>query len=366
MIAGSPWLRLRSVVGQGFRPPAGLPPGLSRLNRERPSRAFAHHLATILLPLCLFAQERPQEPIARVPVRLVIAPTSVTDQHGKFINGLGVNDFTLSDNDIKQEIHEDADFLPISLVVAIQNNHQVSAILDQIHSLGPLLGSLVVGQGSEAAILTFNKYVETLQTFTADPGRLTQSLRRVECHYDTFHMIDATFEAIRILKTRPSGQRRILLLISEKRDLGSQTKLRDIIEEAELNNVLIYSMNISRAHAARRIIVPADGPKGTAFSLDIMALVKEIYMGVKSIGSEEPLSVLTRYSGGREYSFFKDHSFEEALNSIGAEIHGQYLLNYRPSNLADTGYHKIRVELNRPELTVRSRPGYYTLEPVAP
>jgi VWFA-related protein len=308
-----------------------------------------------------------QEPIARVPVRLVIAPTSVTDQHGKFINGLAETDFALFDNDVPQKIHEDADFLPISLVVAIQNNHQVGAILPKIHELGPLLGSLVVGEGSEAAILTFHKYVETIQSFTGDPGRLTQSLHRVECHYDTNHLIDATLEGIHLLKNRPPGRRRILLLISEKRDLGSESKLRDIIEEAELNNVLIYSMNISRAHAVRQIFLPTDGsPKWTAFTLDIIALIKEIYSGVKNMATEEPLSVLTRYTGGREYSFFKEHSFEQALGAIGEEIHGQYLLSYSPSNVDQGGYHSIRVALNRPELTVRSRPGYYTLDPATP
>jgi VWFA-related protein len=357
--------------GQGFRPAAGFLPGSHSFTSMRPKPIIGapsrSRLGTLCLALSLVPTLAAQEPIARVPVRLVIAPTSVTDQHGKFINGLGVNDFTLFDNDIRQNIHEDADFLPISLVVAIQNNHQVAAIIPKIQELGPLLGSLVVGEGSEAAILTFHKYVETLQTFTGDPGRLTHSLHQFDCHYDTNHLIDATFEGVRLLKTRPAGQRRILLLISEKRDIGSETKLRDVIGEAELNNILIYSMNISRAHAVKQVFLPTGG----AFSIDIVALVKEIYTGIKSIATEEPLSVLTRYTGGREYSFFKEHSFEDALNRIGEEIHGQYLLNYSPSNVADTGYHKIRVELNRPgvnpeALTVRSRPGYYTMEPLPP
>lgn len=329
--------------------------------------------ASFLLPASCFlllGQEpsiKIPAPIARVPVRLVIAPTTVTDQHNKFISGLGATDFTLFDNDIKQEVHEDADFLPISVVVAIQANHQVCALLPQFHNLGPLVSSLVVGDGGEAAVLSYSKYVETIQNFTSDPGRLMRSFRNIECHYDTYHLIDATLEAIHMLKNRPPGRRRILLLISEKRDLGSESKLRDVVEEAELNNILIYTMNISRAHAVKQIFLTTDGkPYGTAFNLDVIALIKEIYTGVKNIGTEEPLSVLTRYTGGREYSFFKQHSFEDAINSIGEEIHGQYLLNYTPSNQSDLGYHKIRVELTKPDLTVRSRPGYYTADAAIP
>jgi VWFA-related protein len=306
-----------------------------------------------LLPVLLLAQEPP--PIARVPVRLVIAPTSVTDQHGRFINGLSAPDFTLYDNDVPQQIHEDADFLPISLAVAIQNNNAMEGVLPQIHQLGPLLGALVVGEGGEAAILTFNQKVELVQDFTGDLGRLTQALKHVDTLYSKSHLIDATLQSIRLLNARPPERRRILLLISETRDQGSESQLRDAVAEAEVNNILIYSMNISRAHAAGQIF-----PGG--LSLDPMALIKEIYGGIKTVIVENPLSVLTRYTGGLQYAFFKQHALEEAVTKIGEEIHGQYLLSYTPSNIQEQGYHKIRVEMDRPEFTVRSRPGYYSTD----
>ncbi len=304
-----------------------------------------------LLPLLSLAQE----PIARVPVRLVIAPTSVTDQHGKFINGLSAPDFTLYDNEVPQQIHEDADFLPISLAVAIQNNNAMEGFLPKIHQLGPLLGTLVVGDGGEAAILTFNQKVELVQDFTADLGRLTYSLKRIDLAYSKSHLVDATLQSIRLLKNRPRERRRILLLISETRDQGSESRLRDAVAEAELNNILIYSLNISRVHAAGQVF-----PGG--LSIDLVALIKEIYSGIKTAVIENPLSVLTRYTGGRQYSFLKQHAFEDAITKIGEEIHGQYLLGYTPSNIQQQGYHKIRVELNHSEFMVRSRPGYYSTD----
>jgi len=303
------------------------------------------------LPILLAAQE----PIARVPVRLVIAPTSVTDESGKFVNGFHASDFRLFDNDVPQRIHEDADFLPISLAVAIQTNNSIGGAINQIHQLGPLLGTLVVGEGGEAALLTFNQRVDVIQDFTGDLGKLTQVLRQVETSYNKSHLIDATLHGIRLLKTRPPERRRILLLISETRDQGSESKLRDAVAEAEVNNILIYSLNISRAHAAAQIF-----PGG--LSLDVMTLIKEIYSGVKTAAVENPLSVLTRYTGGRQYPFFTLHAFEDAITKMGDEIHGQYLLSYTPTNIHDQGYHKIRVEISQSELTVRSRPGYYSID----
>jgi VWFA-related protein len=297
-----------------------------------------------------------QEPLVRVPVRLVIAPTSVTGQQGKFVNGLAAADFTLYDNDIPQTVHEDADFLPISLGIAIQNNVALEGLLPKIHQLGPLLSALVVGDGGEAAVMTFNQRIELVQDFTGDLGRLSRALKQIDLLYNKSHLIDATLQAIRLLENRPPERRRILLLISEARDQGSESKLRDAVAEAEVNNILIYSLNISRAHVAAKEIFPG------GLSMDPMALIQEIYSGVKTLVVENPLSVLTRYTGGRQYSFWKQQALEDAVIKIGEEIHGQYLLSYSPSNIQEQGYHKIRVELNHPEFTVRSRPGYYSVD----
>jgi VWFA-related protein len=218
-----------------------------------------------------------------------------------------------------------------------------------------LLSTLVVGEGGEAAVLTFNQKVELVQDFTSDLGHLSRALKQIDVLYRKSHLIDGTLEAIRLLEKRPAERRRILLLISETRDEGSESKLRDAVAEAEVNNILIYSLNISRVHAAKEIF-----PGG--LSLDPAALIKEIYTGIKSLVIENPLSVLTRYTGGRQYLFVKQQAFEDAVTKIGEEIHGQYLLSYSPSNIQEQGYHKIRVELNRKELTVRSRPGYYSMD----
>ena len=124
-----------------------LRPVAAVLSRARQQAVFLA-LLTALLPA--------QEPILRVPVRLVVAPTSVTDHSGNFINGLTAADFRLYDNDVPQQIHEDGDFLPISLAIAIQTNLKGHDV-ERVRELGPLLGALVVGVGGEAAIFGFDR-----------------------------------------------------------------------------------------------------------------------------------------------------------------------------------------------------------------
>jgi VWFA-related protein len=265
-----------------------------------------------------------QQTTLRVPVSLVVAPTSVTDHAGNFVNGLTASDFQLYDNDVPQQVHEDGDFLPISLAIAIQTDLKKPAIA-RVRELGPLLGALVVGVGGEAAIFSFNDKLQVRQDFTPDLGRLTHALRRMEFSPGPDHVIDATLDTMRLLDQRPEGRRRILLLISEPRDLGSQSTMNDALSAVTASNTLIYWLNVARGAAA-----------------------------------EDPVPVLTRYTGGRQYGLQSRHALEDAITRIGEEIHGQYLLSYTPANTASAGFHHIRVVATHAGVEVRSRPGYWS------
>jgi VWFA-related protein len=264
-----------------------------------------------------------QETLMRIPVRLVVAPTSVTDHSGNFVNGLTAADFRLYDNDIPQQIHEDGDFLPISLAIAVQNNLKGHDI-ERVRELGPLLGALVVGVGGEAAIFSFNNKLQVRQDFTPDLGRLTLALRRIEFSPGPQHVIDATLAVMRLLDRRPTERRRILLLISEARDQGSESTLNDALTDASASNTLIYWLNVARGETA-----------------------------------EDPVPALTRYTGGQQYALQSRHQLERAITRVGEEIHGQYLLSYTPSHSSETGFHRIHVVAKRNGVEVRSRPGYW-------
>ena len=85
----------------------------------------------------------------------------------------------------------------------------------------------------------------------------------------------------------------------------------------------------------------------------------EIFKGAKSLFVDDPLDVLTRYTGGKEYSFLSQKTLDRAVEALGQEIHNQYLLSYSPNNQEEGGFHEIRVVVNRPGLEVRTRPGYW-------
>src|SRR5579862_1072503 len=126
-------------------------------NTLRPARSSMPRLfAIILLTTLLFAQSRNDDiqvpPPFRVSTDLVVAPVTVFDRSGGYVNGIQPEEFHLYDNDKEQNIHVDIAYQPISIVIAIQANSHVESILPQVQKIGNLITPLVIGDQGEAAV----------------------------------------------------------------------------------------------------------------------------------------------------------------------------------------------------------------------
>ena len=51
------------------------------------------------------------------------------------------------------------------------------------------------------------------------------------------------------------------------------------------------------------------------------------------------------------------------MDAVGGELHAQYTLGYRPPGDELTGYHEIKITVDRPDVSIRTRPGYYVPPP---
>jgi hypothetical protein len=189
--------------------------------------------------------EEPSSDTIHVPVNVVIAPTTVTDKVGDFVTGLLPGDFALFDKGHQQKIVVDVSYRPISMVVAVQANNMVEEILPKIQKMGNVLDALVVGQAGEVAVIAFDHRVRTMLDFTTDSGRISDTLKKITAGSSSSRVIDATMDGIRMLRSRPEERRRILLLISERRDIASSGRLKETLNYAQLSNVTIYSVDIS-------------------------------------------------------------------------------------------------------------------------
>jgi hypothetical protein len=84
---------------------------------------------------------------------------------------------------------------------------------------------------------------------------------------------------------------------------------------------------------------------------------------MKRLADTDLAALFARSSGGMTTGFLRKEGLEKALQSIGTDLHAQYLLSFQPDANAVAEFHTIRVEVKgRPELVVRTRAGYWKTE----
>jgi VWFA-related protein len=229
-----------------------------------------------------------------------------------------------------------------------------------------------------------------MQDFTSDPDKITAAVKKLQYGGSmASHLVDAVDQAILMLKHVPSNRRRIILLISETRDEGSEARGRETLIEAQVNNITIYQVTMSRL-LSKLTAPPRDPrpdpnppamynlPAGVAStpttvmqtygtdgaSAQFIPLLVEIYKDAKAIFKSTPVQVFTKGTGGEEMPFYGGRGLEQAIQHIGEQLHSEYLLSYRPNNSEEGGFHQIEVQVTgHPEVRspggAKTRPGYW-------
>lgn len=348
-------------------------------------------------------QQAPNKIVSRVT--LVNTPVTVRDSDGHMVTSLSAKDFQLTDDGVPQSIsHFDVGGDPISLVVLLETSSRIEPLLPAIQKTGILITDTVMGPEGEAALVGFNDSVDHLQAFTSNADKIQNAVTHLKLGTSGAKLYDAMAAGVEMLSTRPQsavgksapdtpdrpaeqGRRRVLLVISEARDDGSDAKLGEVLRQAQLANVTIYSVGLSTTRAElqkkpedNRTLVsppgtyplppipgtpprPVESDPRTSGTVDLMSAVIWAVTNAKNTVTGNPLEIATAGTGGAHFATFKDRSIENAIDEIGGELHAQYTLSYTPAGTSESGFHQIRVSVDQKGLKVRARPGYYLAPP---
>jgi VWFA-related protein len=277
---------------------------------------------------------------------------------------------------------------PISLVVLIEANSSSAAILDKLHGSGILFADLLAADAGETAIMSFSSGVRLVQGFTADSTQLSHSLSALHVQGDGCALLDGIRESLHLLAARDPVRRRIILVVGERRDRSSRTQLPDLLRENQLQNTTIYWLaystfltpftnkpktvwdrmsdeqkaNPDRMQQGRikyplpeeEMPLPPDMAPGSLFN---------VFTGLKRRTAVDAANLLSQTTGGHTFSFLKQSGLEGAIHAVADEVHRQYLVSFQPKIDAPGIFHTMRAEVKgRPELQVRTRAGYWTVD----
>lgn len=291
------------------------------------SRLVFHASVTLLILIrALAAQDAP----IRVQSKLVQVPVSVTAKDGRNVEGLAARDFRVLDDGVERTITADVfdgGAARISLAIVVQASAVPATALPEIRRLGSMIEPLVIGRRGEAAVMTFDREVKWLQDFTRDPREIQHAFRSIRNGSPLeAHLFDAVAKAADSLRGREG--RKVLLVISDGHDRGSETASDDAVEAVERAGIEVFGARYS-----------PDSPKQKGRGI---------------------VSELADATGGWDYPYRKERGIERAIENLGVEVHSQYILSF-PEPGGDDGPHQITVAIqNRADLHVRARQAYWT------
>jgi VWFA-related protein len=328
-------------------------------------------------------QQAPEGTI-RVRVELVRAPVVVIDAKGEPILDLQQKDFHVVDEGADQTIESfDLGGEPLSAVLVFETSSRIAPLLPTVQKSAIVFTQTVVGPSGEAAVISYDNSVNTLLPFSRDNDKIERTIATLKPGNSGAHLYDALASAVGLLRDRPSGQRRAIVVVGEASDSGSEERLGRVLREAQLTNIVIYSVGLSPTAAGLRAQPSQSGPApatppgtfggppmpGTAQTptsqqqyggnIDLLGLAEWAVRNATAVVKDRPLEVAATATGGTYQSAFRESKLDNAIDAIGGELNSQYLLSYRPTGADSPGYHQIKVTVNRPGVKVRTRPGYY-------
>jgi len=295
----------------------------------------------------------------RSRVNEVTAPVTVRDPKGEMVFDLKQDNFRVYDNGAEQKIdHFDVGGDPLSIVLVIESSSHIEPMFPSIKHAGIVFTETVMALTSEAAVISYDSTVDLHQKFTTDPDSVQYAVEHLPLGVSDAHLYDAMAKGIAMLDERPAVRRRIMVVVGESQDTGSENRLGEVLRQAQLTNVTIYSIGLSTAMADLR-----KKPDHVNEYPDLLALAVWLVKTGKNALTMNSLAVASEATGGLHVATIKDRSIEKAIDEIGGELHAQYTIGYRPHQEDPEGYHEIRVVVDRANVSVRTRPGYYVAPP---
>lgn len=274
----------------------------------------------------------------RVNTNEVLVPTLVEKHDGEVVYGLGMKDFVLEDNGVPQKIRvqEEMDTAPVALIVAVEEGGASALEFDKLAKLGPLLDMFLADQQSEAALVGFDSQPRLLRDFSHHSEDLDESLKHLEQGDGGDAILDTVNYAVDLFETQPKEYRRVLLLVSEKRDHGSKhTKPEELVRKIGRSDVLVLSISFSPSQAEFLHDVKDSGDDRTMNLFSTVAMIVQAFKKNVSKG-------IANMSGGEYATFTGDKGFEQRVMTAAKHSRNRYLLTFSPSD-PKPGLHTIRV-----------------------
>ena len=305
-------------------------------------------------------------------VEVVNVPVTVIDRHGRPVIDLERDDFKIFEDNVPQTIkyfsREMRPPLRIGLILDTSNSAR-PALQFEKDAASEFVFNMLTGRSSKHQIFlqTFDATSSIIQDFSNNPEELNEKIHKLKAGGGKA-LYDAIYFACRekMLNTGPpQNSRRVLVVVSDGRDVQSEHTLEEALSMARKAETLIYTI-CNSAYGFTNLGDPvlkemAQTTGGAAFFPLAETAGTDLGTGYNSHGQ---IGETSQNKGlGAETGVFSASrlmQLADSLDAIGKELSEQYSIGYESTNKKTDGtFRAIRVEARRKEVTIRTKPGYF-------
>ena len=327
---------------------------------------------TVLLSLVAMSLgAQPGQPPIRIEVNEVIVPVTVTDDKGRFVSNLEQKDFKIYDEGREQSIRyftrEHNQPVVVGFLLDLSSASRVH--WKTYAEAARELVFMMLPEGDKrfsGYLITYSTEAELAVNTTSDSQVIVDKIDKLKpgggaALYDAVYMACTSRN---LVKGEPIEPRRVIVIIGDGHDNASKKRLEEVLEIAQRNLVTIYGVSTVafgfNSEGEKNLARLAEETGGRV-EYPLEGLYKDV-SGYLSTPSDEGNYALKVGTGGYAAAIAK--GIFNAIAAVTGEVTTQYLLRYVPSH-TDTGrqFRNITVQVNLPNVKIRSRKGYFPAAP---
>jgi VWFA-related protein len=313
-----------------------------------------------------------------ISVNFVQVPVTVKDSSGRRVDGLLPADFSIYENGKKQTLtYFVSDPFQLSVAIVLDVGLPDVALQEVSKTYSALAGSL--SPYDEASLYTYSSSVSQITDYTQKSARLVAALNQmklvrgrengpavldgplaentpminglpvgggpapVNTPTREYHVLnDAILRAGLDLGKRDHSRRKVIFVISDGQELGSQASYKDVLRVLQSRNIEV-----------KAVVVDMGALPGFR-QLERLPRLK----------SQGYSDILPRYShatgGGDVLKELTRNAIEEAYGEIASDARNQYTLGYLAKPISGSSlYRSIDVHVDRKGLKVIAKDGFY-------
>lgn len=294
----------------------------------------------------------------RARTNLVLVPTLVETKTGEPVFNLTAKDFVVTDNGIEQKIRLDTETYaqPISIVVLVQVGRSAVREFDKYLGLPTMVDALAGNTEHRVAVVEFDSRPRMLQDFTSDANAIQHGIYSIQPGDEGAAILDSVWYAVDMLRDEPPQNQRVIVLLSETRDSGSVTPMKEVLRKIGQSDVIVYSLAFSPGREDAHEFSPPEGNSAN--------LLAPVMMAIAAL-KKNSAAAIPHMTGGQYLRFNSGKQLDSQIGMLANQVHNRYMITFQPSDLTP-GLHRLDVKLRQPlEVKVLARASYWATAPAA-